>query len=378
MEVRWDPKSENYLLAAFKNGRVALIDTMTFQVLSVFQKPNAGVLHLRWIPHQPGGFLTSDTRTGILREWNVANKEFVKINRLLPSPIHSMIPLANPPTPLNSSNDSKVNQTTYFLITFADGSVGVYDIGDHQWLYIRIGGHSETIFGCALRGSHGMGGADIVQSEGCVMATASFDGTVKLWRVEHSTAARSVKSRNEGAKEHSTHSTELVHLDTWPSLDVGKVDMQSGRMVTSEGSFYHVTFSPPSVPGLQVMTASSKGAILLFDVIREPASNATTVSPTTQHNPIRTNVSTSHLKLKMRSRFVGFHNTNVFHLSWTPFGVKTARTHRSEDPTYSMGVVASACSDGIVTVFSPADGVVLRRYNHVESVFGCDFNPFRP
>ena len=33
-----------------------------------------------------------------------------------------------------------------YLLTFADGSVGVFDMRQGRWVYFRHGGHTETIF----------------------------------------------------------------------------------------------------------------------------------------------------------------------------------------------------------------------------------------
>lgn len=106
VDLQWDPRSDHYLLVAYKDGAARCrpplhccsqniagsiklwdaesdTDLMTYEKQAGGERPRhfpalltlrAGVSAVRWIPSQPGGFLTTDSKTGLIRLWNVSNR----------------------------------------------------------------------------------------------------------------------------------------------------------------------------------------------------------------------------------------------------------------------------------------------------------------
>lgn len=72
IDLKFDPHSQSYLLIAYKNGRILLGDTDSNRIISIFSRQSGRVSALQWIPHIPGGFLSTDARAGILRIWSVS------------------------------------------------------------------------------------------------------------------------------------------------------------------------------------------------------------------------------------------------------------------------------------------------------------------
>ena len=73
VDLKFDPNAESYLLIAHRNGRLLLCDVASLRLITAFSRQSGKISCVQWIPHIPGGFLTSDTRTGILRIWSVSN-----------------------------------------------------------------------------------------------------------------------------------------------------------------------------------------------------------------------------------------------------------------------------------------------------------------
>jgi WD40 repeat protein len=71
-EAAWDPRSENYILVAQKDGKISLYDVETLKEMSVFTRHSGGLRALAWVPEIPGGFVTVSERNGVIRLWNVS------------------------------------------------------------------------------------------------------------------------------------------------------------------------------------------------------------------------------------------------------------------------------------------------------------------
>ncbi|KAI9009430.1 WD40-repeat-containing domain protein [Gaertneriomyces semiglobifer] len=323
--VRWDPKSGIYLLVGFDDGRIVLVDTDQKSIVMNFAATNGGVGNIEWMPTVPGGFLTTDTVTGVVRVWNVARSTSETIYRLLPSAIHCL-------TPISVANES------LFLMAFGDGSVGIYDVGRGEWVYLRQGGHTETIFGCAFGGTGGT-----------LLATGSFDGTLKIWdtgsgsvSVSQSPARRgslsSISTSQTGIQSLSPRPIEESYpnhthygpthlpislLDSYPPTDTGRVI--NHRMHTVDGCIYSVAFSPC---GSRVAMGTGIGMVVVWDV--------------------------------EKSRVLG-------------------RWRVGECPVYCVkwgNGIAAAKGDGVCTIIHPDTGESISSFTHPSGNFGCDFDPF--
>ncbi|XP_037569207.1 WD repeat-containing protein 17-like [Dermacentor silvarum] len=198
--LRWDDQSPGYLLAALPSGQLFLLDwsaTTELQVLATYACPSRAttVASLAWVPGAAGMFLTGDKACGTLRVWNVSRN--TPLENL---PLHgsgfrtlcvctgfpdkerfSAVPsaesVASQQQQQPASNAVRLPPHVRVLCLFADGAVGLYNIRRRSWDFMRDTAHTETIFDCQFK------------PDNCnLLATAGFDGTLKIWNIETMTA----------------------------------------------------------------------------------------------------------------------------------------------------------------------------------------------
>ncbi|CAK8683632.1 unnamed protein product [Clavelina lepadiformis] len=196
----WDPLSTDYLLVARKLTGIQLVDVKARSVITNFTLPSKMIsTHtLSWIDSAPGMFLTGDHETGILRLWSVSQSSPLESINVKATGFHCLNVLdtiqkdeenevpGTSSTASSTSNDklrnrfgsssSQARTKSYsvppakVVCAFADGGVGLYNLHLKKWEFLREQGHIETIFDCKFK-------AD----DSSLLATASFDGTVKVW-----------------------------------------------------------------------------------------------------------------------------------------------------------------------------------------------------
>uniref|UniRef100_A0A672N4U7 WD repeat-containing protein 17-like n=1 Tax=Sinocyclocheilus grahami TaxID=75366 RepID=A0A672N4U7_SINGR len=81
------------------------------------------------------------------------------------------------PPPTLSQNQAFSLPPGHAVCCFMDGGVGLYDMGTKKWDFLRDLGHVETIFDCKFK-----------PDDPNLLATASFDGTIKVWDINTLTA----------------------------------------------------------------------------------------------------------------------------------------------------------------------------------------------
>ncbi|XP_038063248.1 WD repeat-containing protein 17-like [Patiria miniata] len=212
IDLEWDPLSDDYLLVANKRLGVRMIDGASRTAFMKFELPSAmaTVKTLAWVPSAPGMFVTGDTNSGVLRLWSVSKSSPIlslslkkmgfhalKVFSTSPNitsskqsdtPLHrdvSSTSQASPPPSANTLN-SYTLPPGHAVCTFLDGGVGLYDFGKRRWDFLRELGHVETIFDCKFK-----------PDDANLIATASFDGTMKVWDVNTLTAVQTSPG-NEG------------------------------------------------------------------------------------------------------------------------------------------------------------------------------------
>ncbi|KAJ3583786.1 hypothetical protein NHX12_015573 [Muraenolepis orangiensis] len=207
--LEWDPLSTDYLLVSNLQNGVRLVDSEGLTVITAFCFPSAvaSVQCLAWVPSAPGLFITGDSQVGVLRIWNVSRSTPLDNIKLKKTGFHALHVLSSPPpkkalgnpgSPVKNQHHHHYTSSTseavpppslaqknlFFsrppgraVCCFMDGGVGLYDMGAKKWDFLRDLGHVETIFDCKFK-----------PDDPDLLATASFDGTIKVWDTNTLTA----------------------------------------------------------------------------------------------------------------------------------------------------------------------------------------------
>ncbi|KAM5277830.1 WD repeat-containing protein 17 isoform 6-T11 [Hipposideros larvatus] len=200
--LEWDPLSTDYLLVAHLHYGIRLVDSESFSCITTFNFPSAAasVQCLAWVPSAPGMFITGDSQVGVLRIWNVSRSTPIDNFKLKKTGFHCLHVLNSPPRkkfsiqfptknhytsstseavppPMLTQNQAFSLPPGHAVCCFLDGGVGLYDMGAKKWDFLRDMGHVETIFDCKFK-----------PDDPNLLATASFDGTIKVWDINTLTA----------------------------------------------------------------------------------------------------------------------------------------------------------------------------------------------
>uniref|UniRef100_A0A673XZX5 WD repeat domain 17 n=1 Tax=Salmo trutta TaxID=8032 RepID=A0A673XZX5_SALTR len=186
-----------------------------------------------------------DSQVGVLRIWNVSRSTPLDNFKLKKTGFHALHVLKSPPAKkCNSISPTKNHYTSstseavppptlsqnqafslppgHAVCCFMDGGVGLYDMGAKKWDFLRDLGHVETIFDCKFK-----------PDDPNLLATASFDGTIKVWDINTLTAVYTSPG-NEG----------VVYSLSWAPGDLNCIagatsrngafiwDVKKGKMIT--------------------------------------------------------------------------------------------------------------------------------------------------
>ncbi|GMH75682.1 hypothetical protein TL16_g06841 [Triparma laevis f. inornata] len=153
-DMRWDPASDVYMLVCNVNGAIRLMDVTTMENVRTYER-EAHVQTLSWLGWAPGNFSTCNVRTGVVKVWNVSQTKPIEHRRVGHTGFQSCLVIPG---------------TSRAICSFVDGSVTVFDMKKKQREFITPSGHTETVFGC-----------EYSPSSPNIMATSSYDSTVKIW-----------------------------------------------------------------------------------------------------------------------------------------------------------------------------------------------------
>uniref|UniRef100_F7FJV2 WD repeat domain 17 n=1 Tax=Callithrix jacchus TaxID=9483 RepID=F7FJV2_CALJA len=190
--LEWDPLSTDYLLVVNLHYGIRLVDSESLSCITTFNLPSAAasVQCLAWVPSAPGMFVTGDS--GFFLRKNLSKLSFVVLFQLKSLIFFSYIlvsvqsPAKNHytsstseavPPPTLTQNQACSLPPGHAVCCFLDGGVGLYDMGAKKWDFLRDLGHVETIFDCKFK-----------PDDPNLLATASFDGTIKVWDINTLTA----------------------------------------------------------------------------------------------------------------------------------------------------------------------------------------------
>uniref|UniRef100_A0A3B3SDE3 WD repeat domain 17 n=1 Tax=Paramormyrops kingsleyae TaxID=1676925 RepID=A0A3B3SDE3_9TELE len=187
-----------------------------------------------------------DSQVGVLRVWNVSRTTPLDNFKLKKTGFHTLHVLNSPPakktfvavSPTKNHHTSSTSEAVppptlcqnhafslppgHVVCCFMDGGVGLYDMGAKKWDFLRDLGHVETIFDCKFK-----------PDDPNLLATASFDGTIKVWDINTLTAVYTSPG-NEG----------VVYSLSWAPGDLNCIagatsrnggfiwDVKKGKMIT--------------------------------------------------------------------------------------------------------------------------------------------------
>uniref|UniRef100_A0A8C5PQP5 WD repeat domain 17 n=2 Tax=Leptobrachium leishanense TaxID=445787 RepID=A0A8C5PQP5_9ANUR len=246
--LEWDPLSTDYLLVANLHNGIRLVDSESLCCITTFSFPSAAasVQCLAWVPSAPGMFITGDSQVGVLRVWNVSKTTPIDNFKLKKTGFHALHVLSSPPkkktfsahSPTKNHHTSSTSEAVppptltqnqafslppgHAVCCFMDGGVGLYDMGAKKWDFLRDLGHIETIFDCKFK-----------PDDPNLLATASFDGTIKVWDINTLTAVYTSPG-NEG----------VIYSLSWAPGDLNCIagatsrnggfiwDVKKGKMIT--------------------------------------------------------------------------------------------------------------------------------------------------
>ncbi|XP_045113908.1 WD repeat-containing protein 17-like isoform X1 [Portunus trituberculatus] len=184
--LEWDTCSPDYILVAYRGGALWLVDINTMRVITKYILPvSASISTLAWLPDAPGMFVTGDAEKGILRVWTVNKSTPVETCVLKDTGFHVLCATRVERVPVTQkihqdlSNDLVSERkglmvpNVAIVTLFKDGGVGLYHLRRKQWIFNREHGHTETIFDCSFK-----------PEDSDLLATGSFDGSIKIWRID--------------------------------------------------------------------------------------------------------------------------------------------------------------------------------------------------
>lgn len=330
--------------------------SVTLEILMSFEKQPLGISAVSWLDWTAGNFISTNGRNSHVKIWNASQKTSLRSIKI---PYNSAITAIT----FNANNQKA-------LIGFHDGTVAVYDIDRNRFDYKSQPGHTETIFSCKIS-----------PTSPDKFATASYDGTIKVWDLNHLSVTKTLYGNGE-----------FVYCVDW-SL--------TGRIIA--GSFYSglIMFWNPTtgrellrLPQAHtkacyflewnhfhesiLLSTSADNTVLVYDIhidhlidseiqniplgsnhhVRGKSENGNNSLTTNSMN--RNNIDQY---AQVKYKFV--HPAPVYGCSWNAF-----------KPT----VFCTAAHDGIVRVFNFAAKTLLARtlVGHSARAFSCLWSPLVP
>ncbi|KAM4780664.1 WD repeat-containing protein 17 isoform 5-T5 [Cyanocitta cristata] len=395
--LEWDPLSTDYLLVANLHNGIRLVDSESLSCITTFSFPSAAasVQCLAWVSSAPGMFITGDSQVGVLRVWNVSRTTPIDNFKLKQTGFHGLHVLSSPPKKKSCSSEypTKNHHTSstseavppptltqnqafslppgHIVCCFMDGGVGLYDMGAKKWDFLRDLGHVETIFDCKFKPDN----PDL-------LATASFDGTIKVWDI-NTLSAVYTSPGNEG----------VIYSISWAPGDLNCIaggtsrnggfiwDVQKGKIITrfsehGKNGIFCIAWSHKD--SKRIATCSSDGFCIIRTIdgnvlhkYKHPAAvfgcdwsqnNKDMIATGCEDKNVRVYylATSSDQPLKV---FTG-HTAKVFHVRWSPL---------------REGILCSGSDDGTVRIWDyTQDACINVLSGHTAPVRGLMWNPEIP
>ncbi|XP_068043144.1 WD repeat-containing protein 17 isoform X3 [Anomalospiza imberbis] len=395
--LEWDPLSTDYLLVANLHNGIRLVDSECLSCITTFSFPSAAasVQCLAWVSNAPGMFITGDSQVGVLRVWNVSRTTPIDNFKLKQTGFHGLHVLNSPPKkkscssqyPTKNHHTSSTSEAVppptltqnqafslppgHAVCCFMDGGVGLYDMGAKKWDFLRDLGHVETIFDCKFKPDN----PDL-------LATASFDGTIKVWDI-NTLSAVYTSPGNEGViYSISWAPGNLNCIAGGTSRNGGFIwDVRKGKMITrfsehGKNGIFCIAWSHKD--SKRIATCSSDGFCIIRTIdgnvlhkYKHPAAvfgcdwsqnNKDMIATGCEDKNVRVYylATSSDQPLKV---FTG-HTAKVFHVRWSPL---------------REGILCSGSDDGTVRIWDyTQDACINVLSGHTAPVRGLMWNPEIP
>ena len=222
--IRWDPLGANYALVAVKSGAIFLYDLVSpgGMQLMAFQKQPAslGLRGIAWARGMPGTFVSFCERTLTVRSWNASQPAPIGTAKLAGAGSAAAVAVG-------VSHCEFLPQSGEMVCALSDGSCLAWSFEQGRVTWSASGGHTETVFG-----------AEICPTDGDMLATCSYDGTVRLWDARTSCSTATIR-----VSEHASTDAVLYGLSWSPdgaqlvtcanSGRVSVLDLDGARVVRS-------------------------------------------------------------------------------------------------------------------------------------------------
>ncbi|CAK7295669.1 WD repeat-containing protein 17 [Vulpes lagopus] len=397
--LEWDPLSTDYLLVANLHFGIRLLDSESLYCITTFNFPSAAasVQCLAWVPSAPGMFVTGDSQVGVLRVWNVSKTTPIENFKLKKTGFHCLHVLNSPPRKKFSTQSPTKNHYTsstseavppptltqnqafslppgHAVCCFLDGGVGLYDMGAKKWDFLRDLGHVETIFDCKFK-----------PDDPNLLATASFDGTIKVWDINTLTAVYTSPG-NEG----------VIYSLSWAPGDLNCIagatsrngafiwDVKRGKMVQrfnerilhflkhGKNGIFCVAWSHKD--SKRIATCSGDGFCILFEQLMVKCYTNTNIQllcsvviGAKTINMIATGCEDKNVRVYYVAtssdqplKVFSGHTAKVFHVKWSPL---------------SEGILCSGSDDGSVRIWDyTQDACINILSGHTAPVRGLMWN----
>ncbi|GAB1293164.1 WD repeat domain 17 [Apodemus speciosus] len=356
--LEWDPLSTDYLLVANLHYGIRLLDSESLYCITTFNLPSAAVSVqcLAWVPSAPGMFITGDCC--------IVSVQSPNKNHYTSSTSEAV------PPPNLTKNQAFSLPPGHVVCCFLDGGVGLYDMGAKKWDFLRELGHVETIFDCKFK-----------PDDPNLLATASFDGTIKVWDINTLTAVYTSPG-NEG----------VIFALSWAPGDLNCIagatsrngafiwDIQKGKiiqrfnesMLTQHGKngIFHIAWSHKD--SKRIATCSGDGFCIIRTVdgkllhkYKHPAAvfgcdwsqnNKDMIATGCEDKNVRVFyvATSSNQPLKV---FSG-HTARVFHVKWSPLREGILCSGSDDGSVRIWGYTQDACIDILNGHTAPVRGLL--------------------
>lgn len=211
-DIQWDIVSANYLLVSWVDGTMSLFDTENSTEMQTFDSQTNGISSILWIKGHPGGFMTTTEKLPAIKIWNVSNKSNLSTKKVGIAGISNCLTITSEKCP------------NTILISFRNGSVGFFNHSTNKINYITETAHSETVFDVQFR-----------RDQKNIIATASYDGTIKIWDIRNMKSLKTLSPLNHNVAR-DQKKMKVVFALSWAPFDESNQWGVNNRLVSSNSS----------------------------------------------------------------------------------------------------------------------------------------------